>query len=201
MKTDKKTRAAMTDRMNWLKSWAQKRNYDIGDKRRDFIFIYYSTLRVIYPPKIAQQMVLNINQRFVQPLEENVIGSTIRTVNATGGYRLQNQTIINTLGITPAEVDALRIGHNLREQSERTQRKLDRLAQEEQIIALYQKGKRLADMAADFPELSQRTIERIVQKHAKEKKLERDRTIWLLADSGKSISYIAEQVKCSKPTV
>ncbi len=201
MKTDKKTRAVMTDRKNWLKALIRKRSNDLGAKQRDFVFIYYCTLHAIYTPTQARKMVLNINTRFTEPLEEDIINSTIRTVNAAGGYRLTNQYIIDTLAITPAEVDELHIGHNLKEKEARIQRQLTRLSQDEQIIQLYQEGKRIVDIAAAFPALSQRTIERTVQRYAKQKKRERDRIIRLLGESGMPVSNIATEVGCSKPTV
>ncbi len=201
MKTDKKTRNVMTDRKNWLKVWARKRGYDLEAKRRDFIFIYYCTLCVIHTRKQAQEMTMAINQRFTEPLAVEIVSSTIRTVNAAGGYRLTNQTIINTLGITSTEVDELRIGHNIKEQEARTQRRIDRIGQEKLIAALYDDGNRIVDIVEMFPHISQRTIERIVKDQAQEKKRERDRTIWQFADTGLSVSAIAKQMNCSKPTV
>lgn len=201
MKTDRKTRNVMTDRKNWLKAWARTRDHDLGAKRRDFIFFYYCTLRVLHTPKQARKMTMEINQRFTEPLAEETVNSTVRTVNAAGGYRLTNQTIIDTLGITPAEVDTLRIGHNLKEAAAREQRNIDRKGYKKLITALYDDGNRIVDIAAMFPHISQRKIERIVKTLAEKKKQERDRTIWQLADTGFSVSAIAGQVNCSKPTV
>ena len=201
MKVDKKTWDVMTDRKKWLKSWSRIRDYDLGAKRRDFIFFYYCTLRVLYTPKQAQKMTREINQRFTDPLAEEIVSSTIRTVNTVGGYRLTNQTIIDTLGITPAEVDTLRIGHNIKEAAARKQRKIDRKGEAKLIAALYDDGNRIVDIAAMFPHISQRKIERILQPYAEEKKRERDRTIWQLADTGHSVSAIAVKANCSKPTV
>ena len=201
MKLSKKTKTVLTDRINWLKGWLRIRGYDIGDKRQDFIFVYYCTTKSRYDPKTAKMMVGNINQGFTEPLPNDIVQSTIRTVDAAGGYRLSNQTIIDTLGITPAEVDELRIGHNLKEKAARTQRQLDRYIQDEEIIQQYDEGKRIVDIAAAFPALSKRTIERIVQAHAEKKKQERNRTIWQLADAGSPASAIAKEVNCSVPTV
>lgn len=201
MKLSKKTKCVMTDRINWLKGWLRIRDYDIGEKRQDFIFVYYCTTKSRYDPKTAKMMVNNANQGFTKPLPNDIVQSTIRAVDAAGGYRLTNQTIIDTLGITPAEVDELRIGHNLKEKAARTQRQLDRFIKDEEIIKQYEDGKRIVDIAAAFPTLSKRTIERIVQAHAAKKKQERDRTIWQLADAGDPASAIAKQVNCSLPTV
>lgn len=201
MKISKKTKTVMTDRINWLKGWLRIRHYDIGDKRQDYIFVYYCTTKSRYDPKTAKMMVGNINQGFTEPLPSDIVQSTIQAVDATGGYQLTNQTIIDLLGITQEEEDLLRIGHNLKEKAARRHRQLDRYTQDEEIIKQYEEGKRIVDIAAAFPSLSKRTIERIVQAHAERKKQERDRTIWQLADAGDPASAIAKQVNCSIPTV
>ncbi len=201
MKTDKKTRDVMTDRKNWLKSWSRLRDYDLGAKRRDFIFIYYCTLCVLHTRKQAREIIMETNQRFTEPLAVETINSTIRTVNAAGGYRLTNQTIIDTLGITPAEVYKLKIGHNLKAKAARMQRQIDRIGLDKLIAALYDDGNRIVDIVKMFPHLSKSTIERIVKVQAQAKKRERDRTIWKMAATGETVAAIAEKANCSKPTV
>jgi len=201
MKPNKKTRNVMTDRKNWLKAWSRIRDYDLGAKRRDFIFIYYCTLRALHTPTQARKIIVEFNMRLVEPLAEEIVSSTVRTVNAAGGYRLTNQTIIDMLGITPAEVDTLRIGHNIKEAAARTQRQIDRIGEAKLIAALYDDGNRIVDIAAMFPHISQRKVERIVKPLAEEKKRKRDRTIWELAATGTVVAAIAEQVCCSKQTV
>lgn len=201
MKTDKKTWDIFTNRQNWLQSWLRHRNYDIGAKRKDFIFVYYSTLCVIYSPTQAQKIVLKANSRFLQPLGEDTLKSIIRTVNAAGGYKLTNQCIIDKLGITPTEVEALCIGHNLKEKAARSQRKDDRKANAEQLVAQYLDGTPIHELAAMFPCFSKSTIERILQPYAATKKQGRDRTIWNMAATGHTVSVIAAAVGCSQPTV
>lgn len=201
MKTDKKTGAVMADRMKWLNEWLRERNYDIGSNRRDFIFFYYCTLRVLYGAKDSRRMTLEINQRFIEPLDEYAVNSIIRTVNSKHGYKQQNRTIIDTLGITPAEVETLRIGHNLAERAAREQRRADRHARDEQIIVEYLSGYRTAQIAAVRPDVSQRTIERVLQEQAHARKEQRNTAIFRLAESGASVTAIAAEVGCSKPTV
>lgn len=164
----------MTDRMKWLKGWLKLRHYDIGSSRKSFIFTYYCTLLVLYPQKLARQMVLTMNSRLVEPLDDYAVKSIIRTVNVNHGYRQQNSTIVDTLGITAAEVDALRIGHNLKEIAEREQRQHDRLARDEKIIEKYMSGYRTSEIADVLPDISTRTIERVIQEHARQKKLDRN---------------------------
>ena len=201
MKADKKTRDVITDRKKWLHAWLRNRSYDIGAKRRDYVFIYYATLCAIHTHELARQIVINTNERFTEPLDTDVVNSIIRTVNAAGGYKLTNQTIIDTLGITQTEVEKLRIGHNLKEKAARAQRQLDRITQSDQLTELYNEGKTITELATMFPLVSKSTIERIVQPLAREKKRERNRTIWQLADTGLTVSAIAKQTDCSEPTV
>ena len=44
----KQARTAMRDRYNWLKAWLQERNYDIGSKQNECLYIIYSTIRAIW---------------------------------------------------------------------------------------------------------------------------------------------------------
>ena len=44
MKLQRQERAAMKDRIDWLKGWLKERNYDIKDERNDFLYVYYSTI-------------------------------------------------------------------------------------------------------------------------------------------------------------
>lgn len=201
MKTDKKTEAAMVDRMKWLNGWLRMRGYDIGSNRRDFIFFYYCTLWVLYGPQDARRLTQELNERLVEPLNADIVNSIIRTVNCKRGYQLKNTTIIESLGITTAEVETLRIGHNLIAKAEREQRQVDRLAEIEQIIDMYLRGYRTAEIAAVRTTLSQRSIERIVQEYAQKKKQDRNEAIFRLAGEGKSVTDIAAEVGCSKPTV
>lgn len=201
MKKDKKTQVAMADRLKWLNGWLRQRNYDIGDKRKSFIFFYYCALLPLYTPKEARGMTLEVNSRFAEPLDEYAINSIVRTVNSKRGYMQKNRTIIDTLGITPAEVEALQIGHNMAEQAEREQRRTQRQARDEQILSEYKAGYRTLEIAKVRPDVSTRTIERVLAKAARQQKQDRNDAIFRLAGQGKSVTQIAKAVGCSKPTV
>ena len=201
MKKDKKTQAAMADRMKWLNGWLRQRGYDIGDKRKDFIFFYYCTLLPLYSPSQARQLALDVNGRFIEPLGTDAVNSIIRTVNAKRGYAQKNATIIRVLGITQAEVEALQIGHNMMEQAEREQRRNERQARNDQILKDYMSGYRTTDISAVRPDISTRTIERVLADAARQRKQERNEAIFRLADEGNTVADIAKKVGCSKPTV
>ena len=201
MKTDKKTETAMADRMKWLNGWLRMRGYDIGSNRKDFLFFYYCTLWVIYGAADAKRLTLELNDRFTKPLSQDTVKSIVRTVNSNHGYQHKNRTIIDTLGITEAEVESLRIGHNMKEQAEREQRRLEHQARDKEILEKYMSGYRIAEIAAIQPDISQRTIERKLQELAKQKKQERNATIFRLSETGASVANIAKQIGCSHPTV
>lgn len=201
MKKDKKTQTAMADRLKWLNAWLRGCSYDIGDKRRDFIFFYYCTLLPMYSPQRARELTLEVNSRLAEPLDDYAVNSTIRTVNKKRGYMQKNRTIIDVLGITPAEVETLRIGHNLAEQAAREQRRIDRLARDEQIITLYKSGYRITEISVIRPDISKRTIERVIAKASKQQKQDRDADILRLDGEGYSVTDIAKEVGCSQPTV
>ena len=60
MKLSKPERVAMKDRINWLKDWAKVRDYDIGEHRNDYLYVYYSTLRMIYSLKLSHDLLHHI---------------------------------------------------------------------------------------------------------------------------------------------
>lgn len=64
MKLQRQERAAMKDRINWLKGWLIERDYDIKDERNDFLYIYYSTMRMIYSPRLSRDLLHHINGQF-----------------------------------------------------------------------------------------------------------------------------------------
>ena len=191
MKTDKKTQVAMADRLKWLNGWLRQRDYDIGDKRKSFIFFYYCALLPLYTPKEARAMTLEVNNRFAAPLDEYAVNSIVRTVNSKRGYMQKNRTIIDTLGITPVEVEALRIGHNLEEQAQRERRRTERNERNKQILDEYMSGYRTSEIADVRPDISSRTIERVLAGAAHQRKQERNAAIIRLAEQGETVAAIA----------
>ena len=37
----------MKDRLQWLRSWIKLRQFRIGDRQQDFLYIYYTTMCTI----------------------------------------------------------------------------------------------------------------------------------------------------------
>lgn len=64
MNTNKRIQTTMNDRLRWLKGWIAMRNYEIGQKRNDFLCIYYSTMRMLYSSERAKKLLCNTNNKF-----------------------------------------------------------------------------------------------------------------------------------------
>lgn len=74
MKLSKPERVAMKDRVNWLKDWAKVRDYDIGEHRNDYLYVYYSTLRMIYSLKLSHDLLHPAYKISIESDIMNVIG-------------------------------------------------------------------------------------------------------------------------------
>ena len=138
MKLSKPERVAMKDRINWLKDWAKVRDYDIGEHRNDYLYVYYSTLRMIYSLKLSHDLLHHINGYFKRPLSESSVDKIISNVEKKSSpNRYRNQDIISKLGITQDEIELLRIGHNKQETQERAKRKAAKEQRNNDIAFMY----------------------------------------------------------------
>lgn len=182
MKLNKPERVAMKDRLNWLKGWLKERDYDIGRYRNDFLYVYYSTARMIYSSRLSRDLLFHINGYFKRPLPESSIESIITNIeHKSTPSRYRNKDIISKLGITDAEVEKLRIGHNLKEVQERAMRKDMKKRRNEDIELLYGMGYTVdeiaEELAAEYPKVSKRTIRRHLAKFRKEQQTEHEKNL------------------------
>lgn len=210
MKANKKIVVTMTDRTNWLKGWLILRQYDIGDKRKTFIHIYYCTLLSYKDAKWAMVQCQNINHSMAKPLEEDEVNLILQKVNThvaihKANYQFTNETIIRLLDITQEEVDKLRIGHHKKEAEARKlrvaeQKKLTAKRNEE-IVKLYLAGHTMKEITAARSDASLSTVKRILKPYSEQTKRERDEKIIKLDQEGKTIAEIAKWVGCSRNTV
>ena len=63
----------MKDRIDWLKAWVKGRDYDIGEHRNDYLYVYYSTLRMVYSPRNSHHLLHHMNSYFKRPLSESSV--------------------------------------------------------------------------------------------------------------------------------
>lgn len=178
MKSYNPERVTMKDRLNWLEGWLKERNYNIGRYRNDFLYVYYSTSRVIYPLRHSRDLLHHINGQFKRPLPESSIDSIITNIEQKiSPSRYRNKDIISKLGITDAEVEKLRIGHNLKEIQERAERKEMKKQRNADIELLYGMGYTVDEIAAEHPEISKRTIQRHLAKFRKKEQTEHEKNL------------------------
>lgn len=178
MKLKKPERVAMKDRINWLKGWLKERKYDIGRYRNDFLYVYYSTARMIYSSRHSRDLLHHINGQFKRPLPESSIDSIITNIEQKiSPSKYRNKDIISKLGITDAEVEKLRIGHNLKEIQERAERKEMKKQRNADIELLYGMGYTVDEIAAEHPEISKRTIQRHLAKFRKKEQTEHEKNL------------------------
>ena len=199
MKLSKPERVAMKDRINWLKDWAKVRDYDIGEHRNDYLYVYYSTLRMIYSLKLSHDLLHHINGYFKRPLSESSVDKIISNVEKKSSpNRYRNQDIISKLGITKDEIKLLRIGHNQLEIQERAKRQAAKKQRNDDIAFMYAIGYKVDEMAAEHPEISKRTIQRCVAKLRQEAQTDHERNLMVaeiirLYQAEYSITGIARQ--------
>ena len=201
MRCDKKTENVMRDRMLWLKKWLKGRRYEIGYKRKEYLFVYYCTLKALYNDDMAKKMLFNINNSFAKPLQESSVESVIKKCDSRKMYWFKNETIIKSLEITEEEVEELRIGHKAKEEKERNSRMFRNFVQEQEIIKRYNNGETIKEIADSCTYFSKSKIERLLAEPAKERKRIRNQDIHLYHKMGKSYKEIAGACGCDVKTV
>ena len=201
MKVDRRTENVIRDRMKWMKKWLALRNYDIGNMRTRYLFIYLCTLKVLYEKELATKMIHTMNKKYVKPLDDSVVENIITKVYKRETYLFKNESIINKLGITEQEAEKLEIGHNLREKEERERRQFYNFVLCMEIIERYQAGESIKQIAESVTEFSKSKIEKLLKEHAKQRKHERNCWVWDLLQMGKSISEIHKITKLDRSTI
>lgn len=202
MKLDKKAEAAMLDRRDWLKRWISLRNYDIGIRADNFLYCYHCTNLALYSHELSLKLLHSMNDMLITPLPAD----TIEKIAAQKLQRLSNEKIILWLGITTEEIDLLRIGHNKAEMEARKARQMDAAITCCKIMDMYTNGKSTSEIAAAFPQLSKRTIQRYIAKHreqmqtAAELRLLEKEVVCLSLETS-DLNSIARRAKCSVDTV
>ena len=175
MKLDKQTRVAMRDRFNWLKAWCKLRQYNLGSYRNEFLYIYYTTARTLWSEQVSKDLLLNMNNQLVRPLEKSSLQKMIVDVKGREKpIRLKNQDIINRLGITESETETLQIGHNLKAIAEREKRKTEKKFRRADIEMLCWLGYTLKQIQAEHPHISKRTIQRYLADYRKDARSEKE---------------------------
>lgn len=203
MKPNKRTQTTMTDRLNWMKGWIRLRQYDIGSKRNDFLYLYFCTMKALYSHELSVKLLHDMNDKLAKPLAEGSLKSIARKPLRP----FTNATIIEKLGITQQEVDTLRIGHYMKEAEERVFRVLAKDNLKKEVLQMADNGHTAKEIIAAYPDLKLRTVQRWMQKHRQQRELSEKEERRLQAEvirlyqQNMYPGQIARRTKCSIDTV
>lgn len=208
MKRNNRIQATMNDRLRWLKGWIALRSYEIDQRRNEFLYIYYSTMRMLYSQELSVKRLQDMNDRFPFPLAVDKLAKIIKDVEDLAcPNKYKNSTIISRLGITKAEIDTLEIGKNMKEARERMLRQMDAAILIDRIEKMYEAGKTAAQIAEEIPQRSKRSIQRDIANYRERKRKKTDERKKLAAEiiqlyqEEDNITNIARRAKCSSDTV
>lgn len=193
----------MSDRMRWMAKWLRLRDYALSENTlKEYLFITYNAARSVWPFRYAARKVYCLNQKANIPLGNDALHNLIQKAEQREqpmAYR--NDTIITILGITPEEVTALEIGHNMKQEAERRQRAISKAAARNQVKSLFLQGLTTAEIAAVVPGMHHSTINRILQPLREQQQADFTARIKQLKDSGASVTEIARLCSVSRTTV
>ena len=203
---NRKIQTTMSNRINWMDGLLKIRKFNMGNKRSDFLFIYYNTLLSYNSPSEAAEALMTVNQKLGSPLSPDKLNKLINQLNSSENpYRFTNEAIIAKLKITNEEIDRLQIGHNKKLKAERAKRKSEKGEIERslspKIIKMFQDGKSQKEIIALVPELSSYTIKKILAPYVVKRKEERDHLIANLYTHGFSVSEISQKLGLSRDTI
>lgn len=176
MEKENRTRLenAMRRRIAWLKQWLQMRNYDIGDKRMNYLCICYCTLRAVREQPEAAAMLVEINNTLLYPFPlEKLQKHILSKIDSNGILRYSNQTIKKALGITDEEYAALDPDKNKRRLKEMDKRRLEKKSQENRMIQLHNDGLTAKQIAAEVG-VSIKTVRRRIADNRKREAAEEE---------------------------
>ncbi len=167
-----------------LKTVCKLRNYDVRGMRDKFLFIYhYFMMQIHQVEQVALYYTLNLNEDFVEPLEEKEVKSLVKSSvrayydhleDKTKGYNYKNETLIDLLEITEDEQVHLKTiiskdikyaRNNERRKASRrsenglTKRQKDKLSLIERVQELHEQGVSNKQIAEQL-EISLSTVKR-----------------------------------------
>lgn len=138
----------LSTRLEQLEKLQEMRGADCEGCREQMLFIAYSALVQIDRSTAAVRL-QEINERFTDPLPQaeldHIIQETDQSVGMDhkGFYKLSNAYVVDTLGLTDAEIKTIGIGQGLKRTAERQAAREKKRETREQIIGLLKQADRL----------------------------------------------------------
>ena len=176
MEKENRTRLenVMHHRIAWLRQWLQMRDYDIGDKRMNYLCICYCTLRAVQEQQEAAAMLVEINNTLLHPFPlEKLQKHILSKIDRNGILRYANQSIKEALDITDEEYAALDPDKNKRRLKEIDKRRLEKQSKENRIIQLHNDGFTAKQIAAEVG-VSIKTVRRRIADNRKREAAEEE---------------------------
>ena len=166
----------LVSRLRKVRDLQEYRHFSCVGSRDNLCFVFYNTATQIYGPARARQLLGAFNARFVAPLPDKDLDQIARTVDNVvikygvhagerGFYPLSAQTVVEKLGLTADEVEALRFFDSKRREDRaaaRLQTRRRREARNAKIIELYESGSMTQAAVAKAVGCSLRTVSSVL---------------------------------------
>lgn len=84
------------------------RDNEAGSEMRDYFnFSVYNALRMNYDHDEAMERLESFNEGFKEPMSQKELENCVSSAEKKGGYQYRNETLIELLGVTPEEQQAI----------------------------------------------------------------------------------------------
>lgn len=187
---------AMMLRAKNLEEWLEEINGDCMT-RELFVFIYFNSLLSAVPVNIAIKKTLEINEKFIERLDDKEINTTIRVLLDHGLYRLSNDYVSEKLGMSNWH----RAARIFKKYEPKIASLTERAERRQAVRDAFASGMKQKDIAKQFNFYTLKTIKDITAKDVDKRREERDSLIRKLYNEGNTPSVIAKTAGCCRRTV
>ncbi len=155
------------------------RNNEAGNETRDhFNFAVYNSLRMTFDHEEAMKRLRAYNAGFKQPMTDKELDNCVSSAKKKAGYKYTNVKLIELLGVTPEEQDAIGLrpfrgkyrpwNHAKPNESRDAARRAVREDRDYKILTLHEQGVSQAETARQLG-IGKNTVSRVLKKLRKEK--------------------------------
>ena len=187
---------AMMLRAKNLEEWLEEINGDCMT-RELFVFIYFNSLLSAVPVNVAIKKTLELNEKFIERLDDKEINTTIRILLNHGLYRLSNDYVSEKLGMSNWH----RAARIFKKYEPKIASLAERAERRQAVRDAFASGMKQRDIAKQFNFYTFETIKKIIAKDVDKRREERDSFIHKLYSEGNTPSVIAKTVGCCRRTV
>lgn len=154
----------LSTRLEQLERLQEMRGAGCEGCREQLLFIAYSALKQLDPVSAALRL-YEMNRKFLDPLPQTEVDHIVQEtdqsvgIDHSGYYKLSNSYVVDTLGLTDAEINTLGIGQGLKRSIERQAARDKKKETRKKIIELLMQADSLTyDQIAEAAGVSRRTV-------------------------------------------